>query len=86
MEFIAGGFLRRAGLTLDEVFYFLPEEQIEDGAKVLSDLQALAADAAKMARRREALLRASQYMYLSAEDTDDVLNVSLGLLMAGEHQ
>jgi hypothetical protein len=85
VNYIAGGALRRAGLHLDEVFYFLPKNQIRDGVSVLAKLQELAADAAYMAQRRQALFRAARFLYLSSEETDDSITLSLGLLMAGEH-
>ena len=87
MWYQLGGVLRRCGLGLDDIFYFLPHDQIEDGVPILKSLMALAENPAEMARRRANLLKAAKYTYFASEDIEegDVLSVGLGLLMAGEH-
>lgn len=88
VTYLLGGVLRRCGLqSLDDVFYFLPEDQIEDGAQVLAALLALAENPAAMAQRRANLLKVARYTYFSSEDTEDgdALTISLGLLLAGEN-
>ena len=83
-----GGVVRRSGLaTLDDVFYFLPDNQLEDGVPILKGLLALAENRTEMARRRANLFKVARYTLFASEDIDegDALSVSLGLLMAGEH-
>lgn len=84
LEFTLGGVVRRAGVNLDEVVYFLPDNQIRDGTEILATLFRLASDPLIMSRRRQALFRAAKYLYFSTEEGDN-LTLSLGLLMAGEH-
>lgn len=84
LTFILGGVLRRAGLTLDEVVYFLPDDQIQDGANILATLSRMAGDPRIMSQRRQALFRAAEHLYLSTGEGDS-LTLSLGLLMAGEY-
>ena len=83
-EFTLGGVMRRAGVNLDEVAYFLPDDQIRDGTEILTTLCRLASDPLIMSRWRQALLRTAEHLYFSAEEGDN-LTLSLGLLMAGEH-
>lgn len=80
-----GGIIRRANHTVDEVFYFLPHDQIRDAEGILRTLLNMAEDLATMQRWRQALQAVTRYMLFSDETMDDALTVSLGLVLAGEH-
>jgi hypothetical protein len=80
-----GGIIRRANYTVDDVFHFLPRDQIQDADDILRTLLKMAEDIATMQRWRQALQAVTRYMLFSDETMDDALTVSLGLVLSGEH-
>ena len=84
MEYQVGGIVRRAGLTLDDIFVFLPQNNIADAPAILGRLQAMAANETLMAERRNALEAVAEWTMFGTETMDDTLTVSLGLALAGE--
>ena len=80
-----GGIFRRANHTVDDVFHFLPEDQIKDPVDVLQKLLEMAEDIDRMHRWRQALRDITRYMLYSDEWMDDALTISLGLVLADEH-
>jgi hypothetical protein len=84
MNYELGGVLRRANCTLDDIFYFLPEYQIQDGRVILEKLLHMALDYNIMATWRRTLRKVAEYTLFGTDTMDDALTVSLGLLMIGE--